>query len=165
MEYLASLGITPLILVLIIAGTGMLIYTAVRWFDQNRYLVFKAPTKPSSFIIFVLFCVIALVNYFSRGKTFQEFWVGYLLVSFAISILLVRDGVGASGIYSEGIKYAWKDITAAQVSKRQNRVYVMVRVGKATRGVTLKFADEDKIREYVGQHARLVGGDRELPSA
>ena len=82
----------------------------------------------------------AVGYYFFAGQSLKEVATGSVLFAFAIFMAAVRNGVGRTGVYIDGVRYAWSKVDAARVAKDHGNPVVTFRIKDIERPIRLPVA-------------------------
>lgn len=107
---------------LIIISVLLLGYSIYLYLDQKRNIHFRSPKSKMVPFAAAVLVAIGIANYVMNGQKLADLGSCIVLVIFALIMLISRNGVGESGIFFEGIRVSWKQISNVSVTEQDGEV-------------------------------------------
>lgn len=146
-----------LVYALFAIGAVMLVYTLYLLVEQRRSLVFEVSRGPWTYVVSVGLIAFAVGYYFFAGQSLKEVATGSVLFAFAIFMAAVRNGVGRTGVYIDGVRYAWSKVDVARVAKDHGNPVVTFRIKDIERPIRLPGCDVKEVSQFVGEMGKSYG--------
>ncbi len=125
-------------------GYGIYVYM-----DQKQNLRFTSKKSKYTPLIAFIIVLVGAAIYFLNGRGIAEIAGACVLVAFALGMLLTKNGMGESGIYTEGIRIAWKQIKRIDAVEKQGNVTLRYVQRNAEKTLELENAKLDEVNRYL----------------
>lgn len=146
-----------LVYALFAIGAVMLIYTLYLLVEQRRSLVFEVSRGPWTYVVSVVLIAFAVGYYFFAGQSLKEIATGSVLFAFAIFMAAIRNGVGRTGVYMDGVRYAWSKVSQARVAKDHGDAVLTFKIKDIERPIRLAGCDVKEVAQFVDEMAKSYG--------
>lgn len=146
-----------LVYALFAIGAVMLIYTLYLLIEQRRSLVFEVSRGAWTYAVAIGLIVFAVGYYFFAGQSLKEIATGSVLFAFAIFMAAVRNGIGRTGVYMDGVRYAWSKVSQARVVKDHGDPIVTFKIKDIERPIRLPGCSVKEVSQFVDEMGKSYG--------
>lgn len=146
-----------LVIALFAIGAVMLVYTLYLLVEQRRSLVFEVSRGPWTYVVSVGLIVFAVGYYFFGGQSMKEMATGSVLFAFAIFMAAIRNGVGRTGVYIDGVRYSWSKVSLARVAKDHGDPVVRFKIKDIERPIRLSGCDTKEVSQFIDEMGKSYG--------
>lgn len=148
-------NVGPALLLLLGISVLLFIYMIYIFFEQRSNLRFASPKNKWTPLIALLLIIVAFANYFMNEQNLENLFAAIVVMIFAIAMVIGKSGIGETGIYIEGIKISWKQITKASVKEEKGKVIFAYDRKKSQRSMELTNTNAEEVETYLRKKRKI----------
>lgn len=142
---------------LIVVGLILLGYTLYMLLEQRRSMVYEIPRGKWASAVAVVLVVLAVFNLVISGAGLTAVGTAFVLFCFASFIATVRNGVGRTAVYLDGVRHPWNRVSSVRV-KKENGVPVLFYTSKnLERTIRVPGADYKEFVRFINEVSQAYG--------
>ena len=156
MDSIAARGgfLTP---ALFMVGLVLLGYTLYMLLEQRRSMVFEISRGTWAYGVAVALIGVAVGNFVLGGAGLQQVATAFVLFCFASFIATIRNGVGRTAIYLDGVRHPWSKVSSVRVRKEDGAPVLLYTSRNLERTIRVKGADYKEFVRFVNELSQVYG--------
>lgn len=148
-------GLETVELLLIVISILLALYTVYIFFDQKKNMRFFGPKSKAIPLVALIVIALGVGNYFYQGQQVKDLGACVVLVMFGIIMMISRNGIGEAGLYVEGIRVSWKQISKVRLEQSSEGIQLYYVRKKVEKNLLLTDTTYEQVESYIKKMRKL----------